>query len=41
MVLALKAVTAVSFAPLMNNDVRLGVNALLLPLLPEPKIALT
>ncbi len=40
-VLGLNADTAVSLVPLMNNDVRLGVNALLLPLLPEPKTAAT
>jgi len=41
MVLALKAVTAVSLAPFMNNDVSVGVNALLLPFEPEPKMLLT
>ena len=41
MVLALKAVTAVSLAPFMNNDARLGVNALLLLFAPEPKMLLT
>ena len=41
MVLALKAVTAVSLAPFMNNDVSVGVNALLLPFEPEPKMPMT
>ena len=41
MLLALNAVTAFSVAPLMNNDVKLGVNALLLLFAPEPNTALT
>ena len=41
MVLALNAVTPVSAVPLMNNDVRLGANALLLLFVPEPKMLLT
>jgi len=41
MLLALNAVTAFSVAPLMNNDVKLGVNALLLLFAPEQNTAMT